>query len=211
MLSHHHREHPKHITINSEAQVSTINSSSSPGYLPPVNPPRSSNQTGFLYRYNTGPSRTQDLTFAQSTSATPSFTSQTNAFNSANYGNGFNTLYANSMNSGNYGDGCSTSYANTMNSANYGDGCSTPYANCFSELQKELQRQKCSPMNFQEICNSCCSPQKPVCSEDPNCFMFKECRKNVLGQTCKYLQNRGPRLPSWLAHCGRVSGTQYYL
>lgn len=196
MLAHHHREHPSHITINSKPQVSTINSSDSPGYLPPVNQMKSPKQQGFLYRYNnTNTPRTQVPTFSQSTSTTPAFSSNASYVNSANYGNG----------------SVSNLCTNTMNSSNYGNCATTSYTNCFADLQNELQRQKCSPMNFQDICNSCCYPQKPICSDDPNCFMFKECRKNVLGQTCKYLQNRGPILPSWLAHCGRVCSTQYCL
>lgn len=69
--------------------------------------------------------------------------------------------------------------------------------------------EECPTLNYSDICNNCCSPQKPICSEDPNCHMFKDCRQEVYGETCKYLRGRGPKIPSWLAHCGRVAEIQF--
>ncbi|CAL8142221.1 unnamed protein product [Orchesella dallaii] len=64
--------------------------------------------------------------------------------------------------------------------------------------------EDCPALDFDDICDTCCAPEKPICSQDPNCHMFKECGKNNYNGSCKYLRARGPRIPSWLAHCGRV-------
>lgn len=98
-----------------------------------------------------------------------------------------------------------TDYTSTINTkSTRSDKSNNPYASCFNALPSDLRN--CPALNFQDICDNCCSPQKLICSEDPNCHMFKDCRQRQYsyGETCKYLRGRGPKIPSWLAHCGRV-------